>query len=294
MADAARRFVDLHTHSTASDGRLTPAQLVAMADARGLAAMALTDHDTLAGLAEALEAARACPRLRFVPGIEVSVTPQQGTMHVLGLGVDPACRQLNEMVDYFQDGRRQRNPRIIARLCELGLKITMADVLAAAGAKEGQEGSVIVGRLHIAEALLRKGYIHTTLEAFEKYLARGCPAYVERARLTAKQAAEAIHAAGGLAFAAHPSQWNCDNFAQLERILRDLLTDGLDGLEVYHSDHTPFLTRHLFDLARRLNLPIVGGSDFHGQAKPGVDLGWPKVPLAAVLGPATGRLLGTA
>lgn len=291
MPTAARRLVDLHTHSTASDGRMSPAALVALADAAGLAALALTDHDTVSGLAEAAQAARAFPELRFIPGIEVSVHPQQGTLHILGLGIDPTCPALIDMAAAFLQGRQSRNPRIVEKLNALGLALTLGDVFAVAGVAESTQDSAVVGRLHVAEALRRKGHVHTTKEAFDRYLARGCPAYVERERLTAAQAIGAIHAAGGLAAAAHPAQWRCKNFAQLERILRDLMTAGLDGIEVYHSDHSPFLTRHLLDLALRLNLAVVGGSDFHGAAKPGVSLGRPKVPLAAVLGPRTAAML---
>ncbi|MCY2927339.1 MAG: PHP domain-containing protein [Planctomycetota bacterium] len=291
MPTAARRFVDLHTHSTASDGRVSPTELMALADAAGLAAVALTDHDTVSGLAEGAHAAKAFPQLRFIPGIEVSVHPQQGTMHVLGLGIDPSCPALADMAAAFLHGRQTRNPRIVEKLNALGLDISLTDVFTVAGVAAATQDSAVVGRLHVAEALRRKGHVHTTKEAFDKYLARGCPAYVERERLTAVQAIGAIHAAGGLAAAAHPSQWRCKNFAQLERILHDLMTAGIDGIEVYHSDHSPFLTRHLLDLAIRLDLAVVGGSDFHGAAKPGVSLGHPKVPLSAVLGPRTAAML---
>ncbi|MCY2929969.1 MAG: PHP domain-containing protein [Planctomycetota bacterium] len=292
MPTAVRRLVDLHTHSTASDGRVSPTELMGLADAAGLAAVALTDHDTVAGLAEAAQAAQAFPQLRFIPGIEVSVHPQQGTMHILGLGIDPACPALLEMAASFLRGRRSRNPRIVEKLNALGLGISMADVFAVAGVEASDEASAVVGRLHVAEALRRKGFVQTTTEAFERYLARGKSAYVERARLGAARAIDAIHAAGGLALAAHPSQWGCENFAQLEKVLRDLMTAGIDGLEAYHSDHSTFLTRHLLDLAARFNLAVVGGSDFHGSAKPGVSLGVPRVPLAGVLSARTRRLFG--
>lgn len=291
MPTAVRCFVDLHTHSTASDGRASPAEVIVLADAAGLAAVALTDHDTVAGLAEAAQAAEAFPQLRFIPGIEVSVHPQQGTMHILGLGIDPCCPVLGEMAASFLHGRQSRNPRIVEKLNALGLGISMADVFAVAGVTASMEASAVVGRLHVAEALRRKGHVHTTTEAFDKYLARGCPAYVERGRMGAARAIDAIHAAGGLALAAHPAQWGCENHAQLEKIVRDLMTAGIDGLEAYHSDHSPFFTRHLLDLAARLNLAVVGGSDFHGAAKLGVSLGRPKVPLAGVLGPRTRRIL---
>jgi hypothetical protein len=251
--------------------------------------VALTDHDTTGGLAEAARAAERYPDLVFVPGIEVSVRPQRGTTHVLGLGIDGECPAVTRIAAFYQNARRQRNPRIVGRLNELGVELSMDDVLAAAGADSDEHR--ILGRPHIAEALRRAGHVASVTEAFEKYLARAAPAYVERDRLTAREAIEAIHAAGGLAVAAHPGQWQCANSAQVEKILRDMISAGIDGVEAYHSDHDPSLTRLLIDLARRLNLALTGGSDYHALTGSGVQLGHPRVPLAAVRGARTERML---
>lgn len=286
-----RRFVDLHTHSTASDGTLRPVELIASADAEGLAAVALTDHDTIDGLAAAQAAAEQYPQLRFIPGIEVSARPQRGTLHILGLGIEADSPAVTDMAAFFRDARYERNPRILAALAELGVPISMADVLSAAG---GAGHDRVVGRPHIGQALVGAGYVRSVPEAFERFLGKGGPAYVERRRMSARRIIEAIHSAGGLAAAAHPVQWNCDNHAQIENALRDLIGAGLDAVEAYHSDHTPALTRGLIDLSRRFGLGVVGGSDFHGPAaKPGALLGRPRVPVAALGEELSRRLLGT-
>jgi hypothetical protein len=284
-----RRFVDLHTHTTASDGTLTPRALVALADRAQLAAVAVTDHDTVDGLAEAQAAARRYEALRLVPGIEVSAAPPSGTLHLLGLGIDAAAPSVSRLGEFMRGSRAERNPRIVARLQALGVAIDMDDVRGAAAAI-GAAGQVI-SRLHVAEALRRGGHVRTTKEAFERYLGRGAAAYVERRRPPAAEAIAAIHEAGGLAVLAHPVQLACDNRAQLERIVRDLAAAGLDAVEAYHSDHTPEQTRSCLDLAERLHLAVSGGSDFHGQPKPGAKVGRPRVPVAA-LGEAFAARLG--
>lgn len=274
-----RRFVDLHTHSRVSDGKATPAELVRMAEARRLAAVALTDHDTIEGLPAARRAARACPSLRFVPGIEVSANLAGGTLHILGLGIDETSPAIQDLAALLRRSRTDRNPQIVARLQALGLDVTMDDVFAAAG---GSADALVVSRVHIAQALLRKGCVRSVSEAFDRYIAKDKPAYVERRRLDPPETIEAIHGAGGVAVAAHPVQWNCRNRAQTERILRSLIRSGIDGIEVYHSDHSPRQTRQYLDFARRFGLGVTGGSDFHGPAKPHVKLGRPRVPLAAI------------
>ncbi|KPK80670.1 MAG: hypothetical protein AMJ81_11630 [Phycisphaerae bacterium SM23_33] len=269
-----RNFVDLHTHSAASDGTLPPAEVVWLAERKRLAAVALTDHDTADGLAEAARAARPLA-VRFIPGIEISAQFTGGALHLVGLGIDPADRGLRAVLGQLMAARRQRNPRMIEKLRRLGVDITMAEVRALAG-------GAVVGRLHMAQVLCRKGRARTVQEAFGRYLGCGAPAFVDKERLTPRQALEGIHAAGGLGVLAHPPQLNYGNLAQLERIVRSLVRHGLDGLEVYHPDHTPDQTRWYLDLARRLGLLVAGGSDFHGAGKPEVRLGRPKVPLAAV------------
>ena len=276
-----RRFVDLHTHSTASDGSLPPAEVMRRADARNLAAVALCDHDTVAGLAEARAAAAERPGLGFVAGVEFSARPIAGTLHILGLGICPEAPSVLALAERLRRARQERNPRIVARLRELGLAIDMADVRRAAGAAADDEHAVL-GRPHVARALVAKGLAADPPEAFRRYLARGRPAYVERERPAPAETIAGIHDGGGLAVAAHPVHWSCANRAQLERVLRSLVGCGLDGVEAYHPDHGPEQTRALLELARRLGRIVTGGSDFHGAHKPGVRLGRPKVPVTAV------------
>lgn len=281
-----RHFVDLHTHSIASDGAVRPSEVVRLAEGRRLAAVALTDHDTLEGLAEAQAAAAEFPSIKFVPGVEVSARFVGGTLHILGLMIDPAAPALNRLVTSLQDARNQRNPRMIVRLRELGLDVTIeeAQALAARG-RRGGEGCIL-GRLHVAALLQRKGYVKTTDEAFEKYIGSGCPAYIEKDKLDPAETIRAIRDSGGVAVLAHPPQLNCTNRAQLERVVRSLVHDGLDGIEAYHTDNSPLQTREYLALARRFGLEVSGGSDFHGRGAHAARLGLPRVPLAAL----TGRL----
>ena len=285
-----RRFVDLHTHSTASDGATAPAEVICIAEAKRLAAVALTDHDTVSGLAEARAAAAEFPSLRFVPGIEVSARPPSGTLHILGLGIDETAPALLGLADFLRNARDERNPRIVAKLQGLGIGVDMDDVRAAAAACGGQ--GKIIGRMHIAQVLRQKGHVGTIAEAFERYIGRGAAAYVERLRLTPRRTIASIRDAGGLAVLAHPAQLNCENRAQLERIIRELVRAGIEAVEIYHSDHTPQQTRLYLEIATRLGLGAAGGSDFHGAAKPGTVIGRPKVPLAALGEKLVARLIG--
>jgi predicted metal-dependent phosphoesterase TrpH len=314
-----RRFVDLHTHSTASDGALAPAELIALADRKRLAAVALTDHDTTAGLAEARAAAKAYPQLRFVAGVEVSAAFEPGTLHILGLGIQSNSAALARLAVSLRAARDDRNPKMIAKLQALGLDIDMDDVAAQAGPRDGAAPCVstgtgspaatdsqtvprltaraateppVLGRLHMAHALVAKGYIATVQKAFDRYLGRDGPAYVEKDKLPPAAVIAALHAAGGLAVLAHPRQLKYTNSAQLERIVRDLAAAGLDAIEAYHSDHTDRQTRSYLDLARRFTLGVTGGSDFHGPAKPGVLLGRPRISTTMLSEALADRLLG--
>ena len=271
-----RRLIDLHAHTTASDGSLTPTELLALADLRNLAAIAVTDHDTLAGLAEARAAAADYPQMRLAVGVEVSAIFPGGTMHILGLGIDEAAPSINALLDTLATGRRRRNPKIVAKLNELGLAIEMDDVVAIAAEQGGT--SEIISRNHIAEALVRLGHVAKRQDAFDNYLAAGGPAYVDRTRLQPADTLAAIHDACGLAVLCHPPQLKYQNDAHLETIVRELMDHGLDGLEAYHSDCSDGQTRSYIDLAKRLGLFITGGSDFHGTGKPDVRLGVPRVP----------------
>jgi len=291
-AAAPRRFVDLHTHSTASDGTLSPAEVIGAADYVGLAAVALTDHDTTAGLAEASDAARRFPALQFVPGVEVSARFSTGTMHLLGLGIDPAAAPMAELTRRLRQARDERNPKIIRKLQAFGAGITLAEVRAVAEEYPRRQDSGIISRMHIAEALRRRGYVRDVREAFCRYVGLGAPAYVEKDHLAPREVIAAITDSGGLPVLAHPAHLLCANRAALERVVRELMDAGLRGVEIYHSDHSVEQVREYLDLAGRYGLETVGGSDFHGLGKREVKLGRPRVPIAAV-GPALLKQLAT-
>ena len=259
--------IDLHSHSTASDGSLPPAQVAALAALTGLKAWALTDHDNVDGLAEADKAAQQLG-VEFVPGVELSAEyPRPGSMHMLGYFVDynddSFCKTLEELKQH----RRNRNPRIIAKLQELGMNITMEEVQEKAGGPEAQ-----VGRPHFAAVLIEKGYATSTQEVFDKYLARGRPGYAEKRRLTPKESIDLIHSAGGLAVLAHPFSLDREE-AQLKELVAELDDHDLDGIEVYYSKHDPQETQLYLDLAAEFDLAVTGGSDFHGGSKPDIELG---------------------
>lgn len=266
-------FVDLHSHSTASDGTFAPAEVVRLAKSAGLTALALTDHDTVGGIAEAqAEAARI--GIDFLVGIEISAEfPDPGRLHILGYGVDPNSPVLAEMMKLLVEGRDNRNPRIIARLQELGVAITMREVMEEAMGKTQNPSHKPIGRPHIAAVLLRKGYVSSIKQAFDKYLAPGGLAYFDKERQTPRQAIERIQAAGGIAVVAHPVQLHTQSDAQLERIIKDLADMGLEGIEVIHSDHTAALVEKYTRLADRFGLLKTGGSDFHGSNKKDIQMG---------------------
>jgi predicted metal-dependent phosphoesterase TrpH len=259
-------WIDLHCHSTASDGTLAPQEVVQLAVRNGLSALSLTDHDTIAGVAAAAaEASRA--GIDFIPGIEISATyPSPGTLHILGYGVDPQSPVLHELTRQLLEGRDTRNPRIVARLQELDIAITMDEV-------EQEAGGNVIGRPHIAAILMRKGYVSSIKEAFNKYLAEGGLAYFDKERLAPPRALELIHQSGGLAVLAHPIQLRCQNDAQLDRQVKDLVDLGLAGIEVIHSDHDAAWVEKCTRLADRYGLLKTGGSDFHGRNKAAIDLG---------------------
>lgn len=257
---------DLHAHTTASDGSFTPTELVEAARALGLSHLAVTDHDTTAGVAEAAEAARAAG-IRLVPGVELSAEGPPGKCHLLGLGIDPGHAGLTRKLAELSEARRTRNARIARRLQELGIPLTLEEVVAVAppGAN--------VGRPHFAQALIGKGVVATVAEAFSRYLAEGAPAYLPKDVLTPEEAIRLIHAAGGLAFLAHPGLVRLGSDETLRGRITALRALGLDGVEVFYPLHTPEQVQELGEIARDLNLLVTGGSDFHGTAKPDIPLG---------------------
>ncbi len=262
----AEKYVDLHCHSTASDGTLTPTEVVRLAGQVELSGLSLTDHDTIAGIAEAHAEARRLD-IDFIAGIEISAEyPYPGTMHILGYGVDPASETLKCLTETLLAGRDNRNPRIVSRLNELGVSISMKEV-------EDQAGGDVIGRPHMAAILQRKGYVSSIKNAFDKYLAPGGLAYFDKERLSPRRAIEMIRQSGGVPVLAHPIQLRAENDAQLERQVKDLTDMGLAGIEVIHSDHDPALTERYGRLADRLGLLKTGGSDFHGTNKKDISLG---------------------
>lgn len=285
-------LIDLHTHSTASDGSLTPSQLAAAAREAGLAAVALTDHDSIAGLAEFLSAASPHgPEL--VPGVEISLQrPGGGSLHVLGLWVDPRDPDLQQGLAWLQRVRAQRNPKIAERLNRLGIAVSMDEVADLAGG--GQ-----VGRPHFAQLLVDKGVVADRQEAFGSYLKPGGPAYVDKERFDPAAGLALLRGAGGLPVLAHPGLLELHP-AALAELVGELQAQGLEGIEAYYSEHDPAGERRLIGLAARLDLAVSGGSDFHGASKPdirlGTGLGAMRVPAGLLQGlkQRRARMLGRA
>jgi predicted metal-dependent phosphoesterase TrpH len=256
-----RDRVDLHTHSTASDGTLRPSEVVRQAAGHGAAAIALTDHDSIDGVAEAVaEGARL--GVEVVSGIEISAEFGPGTMHILGLFVDPAAPAFSAGMARMQAARRQRNPQIIERLQAAGVSITYDEVVAASGG--GQ-----VGRPHFARVLIDKGYARDMNDAFDRYLKRGARAYAERFRFAPAESIALIHQAGGVAVLAHPATLGLAPEGLRAELAR-LTAAGLDGLEVSYSAHSVADEARLRLLAQDLGLAESGGSDFHGAHKPDI------------------------
>jgi predicted metal-dependent phosphoesterase TrpH len=256
--------IDLHAHTTASDGSLTPTELVALAAQIGLSAVAVTDHDTVDGLAEALEAARS-RSLECVPGIELSIAYRPGKLHLLGYFIDPAHPGLCARLRVLKENRARRNERMIAKIQSLGIPLTLEEVAAEAG-------SETIGRPHMALAMAKKGIVGSVQEAFDRYLADGALAHVPKDKIALEEGIALIRCAGGLAFVAHPHTLKLADDA-LPAELQRLREMGVDGMECYYSQYDPARTLQLLQMAREVGLLASGGSDFHGASKPHVRLG---------------------
>ena len=263
--------VDLHLHTTVSDGTLTPAALVGRAAARGLKYIAVTDHDTVEGIEEALAAAAAYPGLTCIPGIEISAEVDMGEAHLLGYFVDHHDAALNRRLRHLQESRQRRAERMVAKLSGLGLPLEIARVRELAG-----EGSL--GRPHLAAAMLERGYVTEFAEAFNKYIGRGGPAYVPREKITPLEAVELIFKAGGLPVLAHPF-----TVGAVAPVVAALAAGGLAGIEVYYAEHSAYQIREYLALADKYNLIATGGTDFHGIAtRREPDIGDVEIPLAVI------------
>jgi len=258
-------YVDLHLHTTASDGVMSPSEIVRYAKAKELQAIAITDHDTIEGLAEGLSEGKKID-FEVIPGIEISAEHSPGSMHLLGFFLDIHHPFLIERLGYLQKARAERNPKIVERLNRLGIQLTYEEVLKASGG--GQ-----VGRPHFAQVLLKKNYVSSFQEAFERFLKKGAPGYVDKFRFTAKEAIHFINEAKGVAVLAHPNTLNLNGYSELENLILRLIEGGLKGIEVFYPEHSPLEVAQYKTLAERYGLVMTGGTDYHGIEKNGLDIG---------------------
>ena len=262
--------VDLHLHSTASDGRLSPEEVIRKAAELGLAVIALADHDTVDGIVPALEAAKKFPQLKMIPAVEVSTDVPSGEVHVLGYFIDYTSQELAGALAKFRNSRERRAQGMVAKLADLGIHITWQRVREIAGAGT-------IARPHIAQAMLEKGYITSIREAFDKYIARDGPAYVEREKMTPVDAVALVVRTDGLPVMAHPF-----TVPDPEAMVIELKAAGLVGIEAYYDGYTIDKINRLVSLADRHGLIATGGSDYHGLGDIGETMiGGVDVPMAS-------------
>ncbi|MEJ5257970.1 MAG: PHP domain-containing protein [Fervidobacterium sp.] len=272
--------LDLHTHTTASDGTLKPKELIQKAQTIGLEVLAITDHDTISGFDE-LDSVVEETDITVIKGVEISADYPTDSLHILGYNIKDSLRVahvLNELIEY----RNKRNEIILEKMNQFGFKATMEEI------KKIAKGKAI-GRPHFARLMVEKGYVQTIDEAFRNYLKDGGPLFVEKKRLKPQEAIELIKEAGGIAILAHPYQVLkdglpypiADGVENLESFIRYLISKGLDGIEAYYSTHLPKQTEELLSIAKKYDLLITAGSDFHGDNRPNVKLGM-NVPFKTV------------
>jgi len=255
--------VDLHVHSSASDGSLSPRELVKHAKEAGLEAIALTDHDTTSGLKEAAEAGKELG-VDVIPGIEISIEMKGGTFHLLGFGIkenEELCTTLAKILK----GRFSRNELILEKLGELGMPITKEELDAAVPGETP-------ARPHIARIMVEKGYVKSFQDAFDHYLKKGAPAYIERYRMDDRQGIRLIRNAGGIPVMAHPFSTKLENGA-FEEYIKTLIGYGLVGIEAYYTKHSKEQQDFYLEVAQKYGLLVTGGSDFHGISKPKISIG---------------------
>jgi len=244
--------IDLHLHSTASDGRFSSQELISMAASSGLEAIAITDHDSVEGVAPALLAAQEFPSLKVIPGVEISTDVPHGEVHILGYFISYRDPELIRTLEGLRSSRRLRARKMLAKLANLGIHIEWERVQQIAG-----DGSI--GRPHIAQAIFERGYVSSPKEAFVKYISREGPAYVERKKMTPEQAVELVVKTDGLPVLAHPA-----DIDHLEELIPRLQKVGLVGIEAYYNGYQSKLVKYLASLARKYGLIASGGSDYHG------------------------------
>ena len=260
--------VDLHTHTTHSDGTFEPSDLIKLARTKNLTAIAITDHDTTSAHTGTISDGEES-EVTLVPGVELSVDadlPGKGHFHLVGLFIDPAHALLNHTLKKLREERQKRNQKILDRLKALGMPLSSDEL-------KFESGNGVTGRPHIAAAMVKKGYVNTIREAFQAYLKKGSPAYVDRMRLDPNQAIDLVHISGGIAVLAHPKSLGFGSLKDTEEYILSLKNIGLDGIEVYCTGQNEFTSQHLLKFARKNKLVVSGGSDFHGSIIPEIQLG---------------------
>jgi 3',5'-nucleoside bisphosphate phosphatase len=262
--------IDLHIHSTASDGTLTPSEILTLAETLHLGAISLTDHDAIDGNRDILQ--KGVPgSIGFLTGVEISALPPSlfpvfGSFHILGYGINIEDKALNQTLITLQNARKNRNPEIIQKLNALEIKIDLNHV-------KQFSGNCQLGRPHIARYLVHKGFAGSIDEVFDKYLGKGKSAYVEKFRISCQEAINLILNAGGLPVLAHPYLLKLGKGFDFEELIGELKSMGLKGIEIYYPEHSPDSVRFYAHIARKYNLFITGGTDFHGDIKPEIKLG---------------------
>ncbi|MDD5128235.1 MAG: PHP domain-containing protein [Candidatus Omnitrophica bacterium] len=262
------KCADLHVHTSESDGTLTPKQLVKAALSCGLSTIAIVDHDAVGGIPEAYTAAQDTD-LEVIAGVELTAQYEKQEVHILGYFLDCQNEALLEKLSLMQLNRIERVHKIVNNLEEQGVKLNVQDVF-------NISGKGTVGRMHIAKALVKGGWVATTAEAFRKYIGDKSPAYVLGFNLSPAEAIKLIKDSGGVAVLAHPYILHNDE------LISDFAACGLDGLEVYYPEHSQSMINFYLDLAKKLDLLVTGGSDFHGSVKPDIKLGMIKIPIELV------------
>ncbi|HWO01628.1 MAG TPA: PHP domain-containing protein [Blastocatellia bacterium] len=255
--------IDLHSHTIYSDGSSTPSELVELAKSNGARAIAITDHDTIVGLKEGRAAAERI-EVEFINGIELSAEYSPGTMHILGYYIDDGHDELAAKLQELRTAREERNPEIARRLRSLGVELEYDEVATLAG-------NDVVGRPHFARILVDKGHASSIQDAFNRFLAKGAPAYVEKKRLSPAECIALIHNANGVAVLAHPYQLKLSPNS-LSVLVDEMARLGLDGIEAIYSRHSPAQRQSYAEQARRCGLLVTGGSDYHGSYKPDISL----------------------
>ena len=271
MAYSPLLNIDLHIHSSASDGTLSPREIVDLAGRLSLGAISITDHDTVEGAREASTVPRS-PSLHFLTGVEISASPipslmVPGSFHILGYDIDVDNPALNAALQVLRRARRERNPMIVSRLNALGFNLTMAEI------SENSSDSGQIGRPHIAKMMVKKGYVPSIDAAFDRYLATDQSAYVDKYRMDCETALSVIRNAGGMPVLAHPVLLRLKRSACLNDLITVLKAMGLAGIEAYYPDHSCPLTARYIEMADRHDLLVTGGTDFHGSLKPDTQIG---------------------